>query len=410
MVRTQIIAIGDEVLNGKVLNTNAHWIAQELTQLGFYIESISVIPDDSKLIFDAIYKAYERFDLTIFTGGLGPTKDDLTKKVLASYFNCKMKTDRTTLEIVTKIFEERNLPMLEVNIEQAKVPERAKVLINNYGTAPGMVFEQNEKVIISLPGVPFEMKGIMQDSGFDYLKGAFHKESYYSKTFTVTGIGESFLADRISDWENRLRNDGLELAYLPGNFHIKLRITTKHWSEMTEQLIERYFEEFKLNNAEYYVGLENDTLSKVVGNLLKKNNWTIATMESCTAGGILNELVKTSGSSQYVKGGLVTYTNEMKVDLGKIDPELIEEYTELSQECAAEMAKNITQICNSNIGIGITGLLEKVIGNDRGTFAYISICRDGQTKTIFLKLGSNRIDNLKICIFAALNFLKNELL
>jgi nicotinamide-nucleotide amidase len=405
-MNVQIIAIGDEILNGQVLNTNTFWLANELTARGYYVKQMLTISDMHQAIFDCIQKSFLEFDLTIVTGGLGPTKDDITKKVFADYFQVGFKYDEESLRRVRDFFESRGKEMLEVNTKQAEIPTIANVLQNNYGTAPGMVFEKNNRLIISLPGVPFEMKGIMNDVGFQYIRDFFQVNEYYAKSVLITGIGESFLADEIQEWENNLRAEGFELAYLPTINEIKLRITSRETSETKIQLIDEYIAKLKLQIPTYFYGFEGQTLSAVVGKLLKERQLTIATMESCTGGGILNELIKTSGSSTYVKGGLVTYTNEVKEKNGGISPKRIALFTELSKECADEMAINASSKFESAIGIGSTGLLE----SDKGTFAYISIYYKGEIYSLFKKFGNNREHNIQMCTFVALNFLRNILL
>jgi len=404
-MKIQIVAIGDEVLNGQVINTNASWMAERLSARGYYVHKMIVIPDSYEDIYDFISESFEKYELSIVTGGLGPTKDDITKKVFAGYFQCGFKTDHGTKERIERIFQRRGLPMLEANTLQASVPEVAEILPNTNGTAPGLVFKKNGNMIISLPGVPFEMKGILEEYGFPCIFDFFKKESYYARSVLVTGIGESFLAEKIADWENRLRAEGLELSYLPSVAQIKLRITAKQHPKTYVPLIDRYIEELKMLVPENFFGFEGQTLSQVVGGLLKSQGLTIATMESCTGGGILNELIKTSGSATYVKGGLITYTNEIKMEVGRISPATIEKYTELSEQCAREMAENAAAIFQADVGVSITGLLEAEKGKD--TFAYISVFYKGKTYVVHKKFGDNRERNIQMSIFAALNFLRN---
>lgn len=404
-MKIQIVAIGDEVLNGQVVNTNASWMAERLSAWGYYVHKMTVIPDGYEEIYDFISESFEKYELSIVTGGLGPTKDDITKKVFADYFQCGFKTDPATRERIESRFQRRGLPMLEANMLQASVPEVAEILPNTNGTAPGLVFKKNGNMIISLPGVPFEMRGILEEYGFACIFDFFKKENYYAKSVLLTGIGESFLAEKITDWENRLRAEGLELSYLPSVTQIKLRITAKHNPKVYMPLIDSYIEELKILVPENFFGFEDHTLSQVVGGLLKSKGLTIASMESCTGGGILNELIKTSGSSSYVKGGLITYTNEIKMEVGKISPATIEKYTELSEQCAREMAENAATIFQTDVGVGITGLLEVEKGKD--TFAYISVFYKGNTYTQHKKFGDNRERNIQMSIFAALNFVRN---
>ncbi len=405
-MKIQIVAIGDELLNGQVINTNAAWLADQFSSLGYYVAKMIVIPDDLDEINRMIDESFDNYEVTIVTGGLGPTKDDVTKKALANYFKCGFKVDQETRSRVAVIFKNKGVPILEVNLLQSEVPEVATVLRNDYGTAPGMLFKKNDNLLISLPGVPYEMKGIMSDVGFPYISDYFKKEEYYSQSILTTGIGESFLADIISDWEDRLRGEGFELAYLPSIGQVKLRLTSKNKDAYNIAKINHYIEELKSLVPTYFFGYEGQTLSKVVGDLLKVKGLTVAMMESCTGGGITNELIKTSGSSTYVKGGLITYTNEMKVAIGGISLETLEKYTELSEQCAKEMAENAAKLLKANVGIGITGLLESENGE---TFADIAVHYNGKTHVKNKKFGKNREHNIQLSIFATLNFLRNIL-
>lgn len=403
-MKIQIIAIGDEILNGQIVNTNASWIAEKMTSLGYYVSKMEVIPDEYEAILKFVKDSFQKYDLTIVTGGLGPTKDDITKKVFKDYFSCEWKQDQSTLERIRSSFEKRGLPMLEVNEQQAFVPEVATVLKNNFGTAPGMAFEQDEKWMIALPGVPHEMKGILEEVGFDFIKEKLGGQSYYSFNVLTSGIGESFLAEEIKEWEADLRNDGLELAYLPSIGTLRLRITSKLSTEKDISLINSYVEKLKRLIPNYIYGYNDDTLSGVVGKLLKDRKLTISFMESCTGGGLANEFIKTSGSSAYVKGGLVTYTDEVKNRIGNVPKEIIDTYTVYSEECAMSMAEQVSNIFNSDIGIGVTGMLERE--NNESTFAYISICYRGYKQVVHKKFGQNRERNIQLCIFAVLNFLR----
>lgn len=402
-----LVAIGDEVLNGQVVNTNASWLAERLSSRGYYVAQMQVIADKEAEIYTMIVTSFQEFDLTIITGGLGPTKDDITKKVFANYFQCGYKTDETTEKKVIAYFAQRGLELLEINKQQAFVPEVATVLPNDYGTAPGMLYEKNKRIVISLPGVPFEMKGIMNDHGFAWIQDYFQAEEYYSKTVLTTGIGESFLAAKIADWEECLHNDELALAYLPSLGQVNLRLTSMHQTPKEIQKVNAYLHELQQLIPEYLYGEEGDTLSKVVGRLLKTNNLTIATMESCTAGGIANELAKTSGASSYIKGGLITYTNEIKQKIGEISETILINHTELSAECAEAMAKNAARQFSADIGLGITGLLEVEEGE---TFAYIAIHYKGETLVKREIFGKSRAYNIQMSIFASLNLLRNLLL
>ncbi|HLU87627.1 MAG TPA: molybdopterin-binding protein, partial [Taishania sp.] len=282
-MQVEIISIGDELLIGQTINTNASWIGQMLTQRGAFVQRVLTIKDTE----DAIWKAFDESlavsDVVIVTGGLGPTKDDVTKKVIAAYFDDELIIHDESLEIVKSIFARSNRPMLDVNIQQAAVPSKCTVLLNRQGTAPGMWMEKDGKILVSLPGVPYEMKGLMEQEVLPRLESCFSIKKYYSKTGNIQGIGESYLADRMSDWENRLRNDGLDLAYLPSSGLIRLRISSPN-GETDREKIDNYFKELEVAYPENFYGYGEKTLSEVVGDLLKVKNATVATCESCTGG------------------------------------------------------------------------------------------------------------------------------
>lgn len=226
-MKVEIISIGDELLIGQTINTNASWLGQQLSERGAIVSRVVTISDQEMAIHSAIDEGFKNADVIILTGGLGPTKDDITKKVITNYFGDELTIHEETLERVKSFFEVRNRPMLEVNIQQAAVPKKCQVLTNIEGTAPGMWFDFNGKILISLPGVPYEMKGIMEREAFPRLEKLFGIQKYYSKTANIQGVGESYIADKMAEWETDLRNNGLELAYLPSPGTVRLRITLK---------------------------------------------------------------------------------------------------------------------------------------------------------------------------------------
>jgi len=407
----ELISIGDELLIGQTVNTNASWLGKELSLIGIRVKWVSTISDVKEDIISTIDTALNRSSLVIVTGGLGPTKDDITKYTLAEYFNSSLVLNEGVLERIEAYFSARGREMLEVNRLQAMLPEACEVIDNHYGTASGMWFEKNNSVLISLPGVPYEMKGLMQDSILSKLINRFKTSALYHKTMLTTGIGESYLAETISDWEDRVRGLGLGLAYLPSPGLVKLRLSS-YKGVLDTQLINDLFQELELRLFDYAFGYENETLSGNVGNLLKEKQMTVSTVESCTGGGVGNAIVNTPGSSAYFVGGLITYSYELKSMLANVSPKTLLTYGAVSEQTVIEMAKGGRSKIGSDYCISISG----VAGPDGGTVekpvgtVWMAIdCEEGCfTKKI--NLGDNRERNIQMTIFASLNMLRLLLL
>lgn len=407
----ELISIGDELLIGQTVNTNASWLGKELSLIGIRVKWVSTISDVKEDIIQTVDNALKRSSLVIITGGLGPTKDDITKYTLAEYFNSKLILNNNVLERIEAYFTARGREMLEVNRLQAMLPEACEVIENHYGTASGMWFEKNDSVLISLPGVPYEMKGLMQDVILSKLINHFQTSALYHKTMLTTGIGESYLAEYISDWEDKVRGLGLGLAYLPSPGLVKLRLSS-YKGIVEAQLIDELFDELEVKLFDYAFGYENDTLSGNVGLLLKEHQLTVSTVESCTGGGVGNAIVNTPGSSAYFLGGVITYSYELKSLLANVSPKTLLTYGAVSEQTVIEMAKGGRSKIGSDYCISISG----VAGPDGGTpdkpvgTVWMAIdCEEGCfTKKI--NLGDNRERNIQMTIFASLNMLRLLLL
>ena len=333
----EIISIGDELLIGQVINTNASWMATQLNLIGIDVVQITVISDKKEAIKSSIDNAFKRADIILMTGGLGPTNDDITKICLCEYFDSKLVFDESTYQRIEKLFAQRGFAVTALNRQQAEVPDKCKVIPNNNGTASGMWFEKNGKILISMPGVPFEMKTMITDYIIPQLK-TLNKVVIFHKTIHIQGIGESFLADLIKDWENQLPNN-IKLAYLPQPGLIRLRLSAKGLT--TDKLDEQVFAEIeKLNKIipDLIFGYDDDTLEDVVGKLLTTKNMTVSTAESCT-GGYLSHLITTiPGSSAYYKGSIIAYSNEVKMQILGVSNETLEKYGAVSNQIVKEMA------------------------------------------------------------------------
>ena len=406
-----VLSIGDELLIGQTINTNAAWIGQELSKMGSSVIEGLTISDDANSIIESVEYSINKADMVIITGGLGPTKDDITKHTLARFFQTELEIHEPTLKKITDYFSSRKRPMLESNIQQAALPKNCIILPNNYGTAAGMWFEKNGKIVISLPGVPYEMKGIMTEEVFPRVKERFQLNSMYHKTILTQGIGESFLAEQLNDWETKVRSEGLGLAYLPSPGIVKLRISSPK-GEKDKQLVEDYLSEVKNSLPEAVFGYENETLPEIIGNLLRENNLKIGTVESCTCGLLANQIVSVSGASDYFEGSLLTYSYKLKEEILGISNATLLENGAVSEIVAIQMAekglkKLDVDICLSTTGIAgpLGGTADKPVG-----LVWIGLATKNGVKARKFQFGDNRERNLQMTVLSALNWLRYELL
>ncbi|NCA22721.1 MAG: CinA family nicotinamide mononucleotide deamidase-related protein, partial [Crocinitomicaceae bacterium] len=388
------LSIGDELLIGQTINTNASWLGQQLSAIGARIIKTVSIADTVDAIVNALDATEKDTNCVIITGGLGPTKDDITKHTLCSYFNTTLEIHQPTLDKIEDYFSKRNRPMLETNRQQAALPLNCTILNNSYGTAAGMWFDEKGKVFISLPGVPYEMKGIMTEEGFPRLKEKFSLKSIYHRTALTQGIGESFLAEIIKDWENSIREKGLGLAYLPSPGLVKLRITSYKGAEDAD-VIDEYFEQLAKLIPEALFGYENDTLPSVIGNLLKEKNLSIGTVESCTTGLLASQITSISGASDYFQGSLLTYSNELKMKIAQVSSENLENFGAVSEQVAIEMAEGGRKNLGVDICISTTGIAGPTGGTEEKPVGLVWIGIALPNKTIARKFifGDNRERN-----------------
>ncbi|HLP53396.1 MAG TPA: competence/damage-inducible protein A [Fluviicola sp.] len=411
MIEAELISIGDELLIGQTVNTNATWLGQQLAAIGIRVIHTAVTTDERQAIVSAFDAAFERASLIIVTGGLGPTKDDITKHVLCEYFDTRLVMNEPILEHITSFFTKRNRPMLEVNRQQAALPEACTVLFNRQGTAAGMWFDRNGKVLISMPGVPYEMKSIFSEEALPKILERFQTVGLYHRTLLTQGVGESFLAETLADWENRLRADGLGLAYLPSPGVVKLRITA-YAGEIDAAKVDRYLAEAKKALPVAVYGEEEETLQEVVGKLLRERGQTIGTVESCTGGAITALLTSISGSSDYVQGGLVTYSNQLKQELANVRPETLETFGAVSEETVTEMALGGQKKLGVDWCISVSGIAGPLGGSEEkpvGT-VWIGIAGPKALWTKQFSFGDNRERNVQMSVLAALNFVRCALL
>ena len=410
-MNAEIISIGDELLIGQTINTNASWLGSELALINIKVKNCQTISDTPEAIMQSFDLAFKRSDLIVVTGGLGPTKDDITKHVLCEYFNTKLVVNNDVLKRIEDYFLRRDRVMLEVNSLQASLPEACEMIPNYQGTASGMWFEKDGKVLISLPGVPYEMKGMMKEIILDKIGDFFQVKALFHKTILTTGIGESFLAEKIKDWENDLLSKGFSLAYLPSAGLVKLRLTSPN-GQKDEVLINNYFKELTKIVPENVFGYENDVLADVIGQKLRKARKTISSVESCTGGGIANEIVRVAGSSDYYKGSIVAYSYDLKCDLVDVKLETLNKFGAVSEETAVEMALGGLKKMNTDFCIATTGIAGPAGGTNEkpvGT-VWIAIASKEKIHAKCFNFGDNRQRNMKMTIFAALNLLRNNFL
>ena len=355
-VSCSIITIGDEILYGHILDTNSKWLSQELNEIGVKIIEKKSIGDDYDQIKDSVKNSLSNYDITILTGGLGPTNDDITKNCLNDYFKGKLIYHEKTLNHIKKIFEKRNLDFTTKNKDQALVPDTCKVLHNKYGTAPGMVFKDENRILISLPGVPFEMKSLFEDECEKVIFDNFDLPKIYHRMIKTVGIGESWLSDLIQNWENNLAKN-IKLAYLPSIGRVKLRLTGFGDDEKTIKNAIKKEEEKLIPIIDKYVfGYDSDELENIIGDQLKSKKQDLSIAESCTGGYVSNLITSIPGSSKYFKGSLIAYSNEIKIKELGVSPDTINNFGAVSKETVEEMAKNIRLKFKTSIGIASSGV------------------------------------------------------
>jgi len=408
----EIIIIGDEILYGHTLDTNSKWMAFELDKIGIRVTQITSIADEEEAILNTIKAAEQRAGIILITGGLGPTKDDITKKTIAKYFDSKLKINEKALADVTAFFKQRSKELTELNRQQASIPECCKPISNKAGTAPGMWFEKGEKIFVSMPGVPYEMKEMMSEHVLPLLKNKFNHSAIFHKIVHTVGIGESFLSEKISDWQDQLPSN-IGLAWLPTLGTVRLRLTATGQDEaLLKEQIEAEIGKAKHIISKYILGYDDDTLEKVVGDLLRDQNKTIAVAESCTGGYIAHQFTSVAGSSDYFIGSIVAYHNDIKIKELDIKLLSIDKHGVVSEQVVIEMAENIRKKFKTDIGLSCSGIAGPTGGTlDKPVGTIWIACAD--ERGIFAKklnLGSDREKNIKLAAIAAINLVRLRLI
>ncbi len=412
MVKAEVITIGDEILFGQITDTNTQWISTELTNIGIRTTRKSSVGDDQQAILAILREAESRADVILITGGLGPTKDDITKKTLCKYFDTELYINEDALAIITSFFVKRGRPMTELNRQQAALPKNSTYIANHWGTAPGMWFERNGKVFISMPGVPFEMKSLMTNALLPKLKVFFKTPVIEHKMLRTVGIGESFLAERISDWEDNLPPH-IKLAYLPSFGQVKLRLTaTGNDLEQLQKDNQAEVDKVLPLIKEFVFGYDNDEMETVIGRLLKERSQTVATAESCTGGYVSHLITKVAGSSQYFLGGVVSYSNDVKINELGVKPETLAAHGAVSEQTVVEMAEGVRQRLKTTYGIAASGIAGPDGGTDEKPVGTIWLACAGPSGTVThkLQLGKYREQNIQFTGIYLLNLLRKQIL
>lgn len=403
-VSCSIITIGDEILFGHILDTNSKWLSQELNKVGVKILEKKSIGDDYDQINDSVKNSLSNYDITILTGGLGPTNDDITKNCLNDYFKGKLIYHEKTLNHIKNIFAKRNLEFTTKNKNQALVPDTCKVLHNKFGTAPGMVFKDENKILISLPGVPFEMKSLFEDECKKVILENFDLPKIFHRIIKTVGIGESWLSDLIQNWENNLP-ENIKLAYLPSIGRVKLRLTGFGDDlKKIEKDIKKEEEKVIPLIDKYVFGYDSDELEKIIGDLLKSKNKDLSIAESCTGGFVSNLITSIPGSSKYFKGSLIAYSNNIKIEELGISPNTINNFGAVSKETVEEMAKNIRTKFKTSIGIASSGIAGPGGGTKDKPVGTVWIAYSDEKITVSKKLNLTERRDVNI-ILSSINLL-----
>jgi nicotinamide-nucleotide amidase len=407
VVAVAILTIGDEILYGQTLDTNSQWMSAELDSFGFKVVHRTTVSDSESDILTGLKDASTWADIILITGGLGPTADDLTKPCLAKYFNVPLQSNPAALEELRVLFQQIDRELSEANIAQTNLPANADYISNSLGTAPGIWIEDKGKIYVSMPGVPFEMKGMISNHVIPRLQKLYALPIVTHKIIKTIGIGESWLAEKIASWEQNLP-DNIKLAYLPSLGQVKLRLTStgKDKAELAAAINEQV--DLLIPYAGKYIyGYDGEEIEQVVGELLNKKGLSLGTAESCTGGYLAHLITSIAGSSNYYKGSIIAYANEVKESALGVNPSTLENHGAVSEETIIEMAKGVQAKLGVDIGIATSG----IAGPDGGTedkpvgTIWIAIAIGDEVKTRQLKLFKDRLLNIKMTAVSSLAML-----
>ena len=405
------ISIGDELLIGQVINTNAAWLGEHLSDAGFQLDSTLTIGDSEKAILEA-FNACMDADLVLVTGGLGPTADDITKPTVCKFFDTELEFCQAAYDNVVSLFQRRGFQMSERNRSQAMLPKACEYIPNTYGTAPCMWLEKNGVAFAFMPGVPFEMKGIFTDELLPRIKQRFHAVPYEKRVVMTTGIGESFLADKIKGWEDALP-DFLSLAYLPQHGMVRLRLSGRHEdADLLHETLDRQVEALTRLIPEYIFAMQDQPIERTVYDFLINKGETFASAESCTGGNIAHVITLIPGSSEVFKGAAVTYATSTKSKVLGVPSELIDKHGVVSQEVVESMASGVRVLMGSDFGVATTGVAGPSGGTDENPVGTVWIgvaSKQGVVSKRF-NFGKDRENVINRATIAAYEMLRQELI
>jgi nicotinamide-nucleotide amidase len=410
-ILAELLTIGDEILYGQIVDTNSQWMSVELDKVGIKVIRKTTVGDVESEILTAFAEAEKRADIILITGGLGPTSDDLTKPLLAKYFNCELVINEEALREVSEFFKSRGRELTEINRQQAALPTACEKITNPNGTAPGMWFNKNGKIFMSMPGVPHEMKKMMTDSVIPKLKETFNTPVIHHKVIRTIGLGESYLAEKISDWEKALP-DHIKLAYLPSLGEVKLRLTSfGNSSAQMESEVSELIDKLKLLIGQFIFGYGDDPIEVVIGKTLREKKLTLSVAESCTGGYLSHLITSVPGSSDYFLGSMIPYAYEIKMRQLGVKPETLEKYGAVSEPTISEMASVVRARFNTDIGVATSGIAgpggatpDKPVGT-----VWIAYSDKHQTVTKKLQLSKDRSINIRMASVAVLNLIRLSL-
>ena len=410
-VNAEIVTIGDEILYGQIVDTNSQWMSVELAKTGIRVVRKTTVGDIESEILAAFAEAEKRADIILITGGLGPTSDDLTKPCLAKYFNCEMRIHEEALAEVTEFFKSRGRELTEVNRQQAALPICCEKITNRMGTAPGMWFEKDSKVFVSMPGVPHEMKRMMTDIIIPKLQSAFKTPTIHHTVIRTVGIGESFLAEKIESWEKSLPTH-IRLAYLPSLGEVKLRLTAIGNEQQkliaeSDQLVDA----LRRVAGEFIFGIGEDPLEVVLGRTLAEKKLTLGVAESCTGGFLSHLITSVPGSSRYLVGSVVAYDNRLKTELLNVQTQTLKDFGAVSEQVVSEMAQGVRQKLGCDIGVATTGIAGPDGGTDEKPVGTVWIAYADKHGVVArkLQLSKDRTINIRMSSVATLNLIRQKL-
>lgn len=412
-MNAQIITIGDEILIGQIIDTNSAWLAQQLNANGIAVTEIITCKDDKENILSAVERALSQGDLVITTGGLGPTKDDITKKTLADHFGFPMAFHQPTFDVIEGLITRLGRKLTEAHHAQAWMPEGIRHLENQMGTAPGMWFEKDGKVLISMPGVPYEMKYIVENHAIDAILKRFKTTPIRHRTILTVGQGESKIEEIIKDFEANLAKDNIKLAYLPSLGKVRLRLSVSGEDAATlDTLLDAKVEELKTLIPQYIYGYGKTPFEAAFGETLKSRNLTVSTAESCTGGLIAHRITSVSGASSYFQGSVVAYDNRIKENVLGVKSETLEQFGAVSEQTVIEMVQGVLNVMKTDYAIAVSG----IAGPNGGTpdkpvgTIWVAVGNATEVRTHKLQLSKNRMKNIEYTVNFALNLLRRMII